>query len=357
MERKSSQFDLYDRISALKLHHVLFWMLYFLFWYYLNRSSNGQSFAVLNALKLVIYHGAASYFNIYVLMPQFLRRKLYFSYFLSLLMLISLTSFLVIITYYFVDFIPEQTKASLWSQRFFAFNAISISYTIAVTLSLKLVKNWYDREQQAKNLEKLNIEAELKFLKSQINPHFLFNSLNGIYALALQKDNKTSEMILKLSEMLRYLLYSGNEERVKLEDEIDYIQNYLAFEKLRFGDRLEVIFSAIGDIQNKKIAPMLFLPFFENAFKHGVNKQTETSLVKGKIEVANDKLNFKLENNAFDIYKPDTNLSGGIGLENIQKRLRLLYPKSSILEIENKKNKFIVKFSVNLNENQLPSRR
>ncbi|OUU00661.1 MAG: hypothetical protein CBB99_05800 [Bacteroidetes bacterium TMED39] len=357
MVKNISQQDLYDRISALKLHHVLFWMLYFLFWYFLNKNSNGETFALFNAIKLVVYHGAASYFNIYVLLPQFLKKKLYFSYFISLFMLISLISFLVIITYYFVDFIPDQTKSSLWSQRFFVFNAISVSYTVAVTSSLKLVKNWYDREQQAKNLEKLNIEAELKYLKSQINPHFLFNSLNGVYALALQKDSKTPEMILKLSEMLRHLLYSGNHEWVSLEEEIDYLKNYLSFEKFRLKDRLEVKFSILGDIRNKKIAPMLFLPFVENAFKHGVNKQTKASLIEGKIKVDDNKLNFQLENNIAKILTKSDNNSGGIGLQNIQKRLKLMYPTSSTLEIENQKDKFTVKFSIDLNENQVFSRR
>jgi len=245
------------------------------------------------------------------------------------------------------DTIDDTEKYSLWSFEFFINDAISVSYTLAITLSLLFFKQWFEKDRLADRLEKLNIETELKYLKSQINPHFLFNSLNSVYALTLRKDDKAPEVVLKLSDILRYILYDGGEKSVGLKKEIGYLENYLELEKIRYGKRLTIGFNIQGDASGKEIAPMIFLPFIENSLKHGVNSNIGDTFINIQFIIENKKLQFRIENN-----KPSQKLSessdyqGGIGINNVKKRLSLLYPGKHQLEINEEGKTFVVNLSI-----------
>ena len=199
------------------------------------------------------------------------------------------------------------------------------------------------------DLEKIQLETELLFLKSQISPHFFFNTLNNIYSLAVEKSNKTPKIILKLSELMRYLLYETRGKRQSLEKEILCIQNYLDLERVRYDDSLEVNMSISGDIQYKEIAPILLLTFVENAFKHGANKNIGKVKIDITLKVKEDFLYFIIKNPMPSITKHEENFkkSSGIGLDNVKKRLELGYNKNDFdLSIKSKKNKFIVKLKI-----------
>ena len=220
---------------------------------------------------------------------------------------------------------------------------------LIVTL-VSFINLW--KHRQLALIEKLNIEKklaesetimkrqELDFLKSQLHPHFLFNSLNTLYSLALTKAKETPEIILKLSGLLDYILYQIDQPTVSLKKEIDHISTYIDLEKTRFEDTLEVEFKVALDNEDYEIAPMLLMPFVENAFKHGKSISVE-QVVEGKLTVTNDRLTFKLENTCID-----KAFESGLGLQNIQKRLAMLYPERHELNISQEANMFKVNLEI-----------
>ena len=263
-------------------------------------------------------------------------------------MAIILICFPLAIVFHSIDTVGDVSKSKIWSLDFFFYNVVSATYTVFLTLALFLFKKWYQKEIDNKELEQVNTETELKYLKSQINPHFLFNSLNSLYALTLKKSDNAPEVVLKLSDLLRYLLYEAGEKKVPLSKEINYMKNYVELEQLRQGDRTSVHLSIAGDDSDCTIEPMLFVPFIENAFKHGVNNSMEASVVDVDLKVNNGLMVFKISND-----KPehstlkDADYKGGIGLTNVKKRLDLLYPDHEI-DIKDTKNKYTVTLKLNL---------
>lgn len=215
-----------------------------------------------------------------------------------------------------------------------------------IVIFVSFISLW--KHRQLALVEKLNIEKklaeseatmkrqELDFLKSQLHPHFLFNSLNTLYSLALTKSKETPEIILKLSGLLDYILYQVDQPSVSLKKEIDHISTYIDLEKTRFEDTLKVIFATSIDKTDYDIAPMLLMPFVENAFKHGKIIALEQS-VKAKLTVAEDHLTFTLENTCID-----KDFEQGLGLQNIEKRLALHYPNRHKLNISQEASMFKV---------------
>ncbi len=323
------------KVIRYKVHHVLFWTIYLfllIIWY---EPAVGFNKAFENALVTVLLHGSAAYFNNYYLIPYYLRQRRYSMYFASIFLSVSFICFIHIIFLFWADTIDEAEKFRLWTFEFFFNDGISVFFTLAITTALMFFKQWFEKDRLADRLEKLNAETELKYLKSQINPHFLFNSLNSVYALTLSKSDKAPEVILRLSDILRYILYDGGEKLVGLKKELEYLQNYLELEKIRYGDRLETSFEIEGETSGKEIAPMIFLPFVENSFKHGVNARIGAAFVAIKLLVKGNHLAFSIQNN-----RPSKNMSdsddyqGGIGITNVKKRLNLLYHNRYSLKIE-----------------------
>ena len=200
-------------------------------------------------------------------------------------------------------------------------------YVITFVTAIKVTLDFLKEQKRAADLEKNQLETELLFLKTQISPHFFFNTLNNIHSLALDKSSKTPKVILRLSELMRYLLYETKYERQSLENEIMCIQNYLDLERIRHDGLLKINMSISGDIQEKNIAPILLLTFVENAFKHGVNKNIGSVKIDIDFRVEGDFLYFTIINPlpAVTEFKNELNPSSGIGLENVKKRLNLGY--------------------------------
>jgi len=222
--------------------------------------------------------------------------------------------------------------------------------TFALSTSVSLAANFYKGEKKKKESEKEKLTSELSFLKSQVNPHFLFNVLNNIYSLAIRKSDNLPPIILKLSEMMRYMLYESEGNTVRLEDEIKYMENYIALQKLRMYDDTDIRFDIKGMVADKRITPMLLIPFIENAFKHGLT-QNSGSFIHVLLEVKGQSLFFKTSN-AFLPSKAKDKTSG-IGIQNVKRRLALLYPKSHTLSISESDNKYIVELELRLNHDEL----
>ena len=233
-----------------------------------------------------------------------------------------------------LNFHPEDDIFIDVNQKIFPFLVI-----VFFSLMLRMNSRWRQTERE-------KMAAELSYLKAQINPHFLFNTLNSIYSLAIMKSGETPTAIVKLSGMMRYVLSEAATDFVSLEKEIIYIKNYIDLQKIRFGESISLDFVINGDVTAKRIAPLLLIPFIENAFKHGVNAE-EDSVIKIKIEVNENEVFLSVFNKKVTVYISEENRSG-LGVENTQNRLEQLYPKRHQLSIYDTDEKYLVELLVRL---------
>lgn len=214
-------------------------------------------------------------------------------------------------------------------------------------VAIKLMKYWYQKNRDNQLLIQQNLQAELALLKSQVHPHFLFNTLNNLYALTLTNSPKSPEVVLKLSSLLTYMLYDCNPAKVLLAKEVDLLRDYIVLEKLRYEERLDISVSISGEVQGKLIAPLLLLPFLENSFKHGVSEQLDQAWISLDVSVRANTLKFKLINSKPLSESPKPNPEG-IGLQNVRKRLELIYPNQYELLLLNEEETFMVVLTLQL---------
>jgi two-component system, LytTR family, sensor kinase len=215
----------------------------------------------------------------------------------------------------------------------------------AISTGVKVVGQWFQSEKRNKEIENEKLSTELSFLKSQINPHFLFNTLNNIYSLASAQSEKTAEAVMKLSSIMRYVLTEVKNDCVPLEKEILFITHYIELQKLRLTDKSNIDFKVIGDTAAKQISPLLFLPFVENAFKYGISTR-EVSPIIILLEIKNTDLYFTVKNNKYtSTLLKSTDANTGIGIQNARRRLDLLYKNRYTLNISDT----AATYTVNLN--------
>jgi len=333
---------------------VLFWAVYFL----LNILRWGNYFDdYLYSLKTNIIgfpvHMILVYLNIFVLMPRFVYKRKYFFYIFFLIASLLLMVFMKFnLTFYLVS-------ENIWPEGPSVIHNFTFSYAIDMMIgelyvttfvtAIKITMDWLEEQKRVAALEKMQSDTELLFLRSQISPHFFFNTLNNIYSLSIEKSEKTPRIILKLSELMRYLLYETKTKRQSLEKEIICIQNYLDLERIRYGELLKINMNISGDILDKKIAPILLLSFVENAFKHGANKNIGNVTIDIDFKIVNNFLFFTISNPISEItkHKLVINHSGGIGLNNVKKRLALGYDSDEYdLKIDNEDKLFTVKLKI-----------
>ncbi|MEP7144457.1 MAG: histidine kinase [Ferruginibacter sp.] len=325
------------------LYHLLFWILYYFFLcvvFYNAYQIHDFTFYV-QFILFMPFSAALVYVNFYILIPYLLTRRKYFYYALLLALALLATAF--------IDQLLKQLYAHSGS-KWFAFTAdlnfqnlflevTGLFYLTGFTTAVKLLKIWIQNQQLMKEREKQYLETELNFLKSQIQPHFFFNTLNNLYSLTLKKSDQAPEVVLKLSALMSYMLYESNTPKVSLSKEITYLQNYLDLEKLRFGQRLVVNFEMEGQIEEVNIPPMILILFLENSFKHGVKNTLNKILIEISLKVEDHFLFFTVKNPF------DENISKGytgIGLKNAKRRLELLYGNNYRLDLSEKQNEFIV---------------
>lgn len=339
---------LFDRVYQFMSHrvvyHSLFWAVYILIMVLWQGQADGYLYTFTNQLIKSVFYGIAVYFNIYYLIPNYLSQTRFATYSALLILLVVIIVPLLMISLY-IRFLhdPEAQQRVIDSQMQFFLMTFII---LGISTILKIITDWIRHQTVKRELERQTMRSELRFLKSQINPHFLFNTLNNLYALTLKKSDKAPEIVLKLSEMMRYMLYECNERRVPLRKEVNYLSNYLDLERLRQGKNMKIDFTLNGNIGNQKIAPLMFIPFLENSFKHGLNQVSE-GFVHIRMDVQDQELEMSIENSKPAIPKMN-HRSGGIGLQNVQRRLDLLYPEQYELKIDNQPEKYIVHLKINL---------
>jgi len=338
-------------IQNRSIQHLLFWGLSFyvllrIFSYEFPPQKVDYVYTFLFHLSL----WCGVYFNLMILIPYLLRKGFYLSYFFSitvtllLMVMINIWTFKVLSDwlfpgYYFISY-----------YHFGDLIQFSLVYLVISSL-LKLSKAWFEvnkKDRVIHELEKQKLSAELQALKHQIDPHFLFNSLNTIYSMNLEDNPQTGDAILQLSDNMRYVLYKANAPEVELSAEFEFIRNYLELQKARLGPgkadiRLEI--SPRID-QRINIAPLLFLPFIENAFKHGLRRSHEEAYIHIFFRKSHDALVFELHNSKALNTAPEKAEEGGIGLPTARKRLEVLYPAMHELRILDEEEKFSVYLSI-----------
>ncbi|MEX0997334.1 MAG: histidine kinase [Flavobacteriaceae bacterium] len=335
------------------LLHTAFWCGVLLFYtYFFGVDSSDFNYVLSFSLFLMPITIATTYVSIYKLIPGYLITKRYFLFGLYTLYTLIISGYLIVISVFFgLVYLSEFEYAHMAPvTRNIVFVAVSVYLVVILVSAFKLLQLNLKHAEKTKKLEhkilasqlKLK-EQELNYLKIQIHPHFLFNTLNTIYGFALKKADETPEMILKLSNLLDYLLYQADKPFVSIQEEINHIHDYIELEKMRFHDALDISFTTHNITKDFKIAPMLLLPFVENSFKHGLirNKQLKITI---DMSCENKTLFFYIENT----HSRAHNSQKGIGLENIKKRLDLLYCNQYILDIEDESELFKVALTLNL---------
>ena len=327
---------IWDKFQEYKVHHFLYWLVIFIL---LNIGSNSTSAAFFLLFSLIV----AVYLNLGYLIPKYLPSE-----FVKYTVMLALLCALIAPITQTIHSLVMPGRANLGTTIIFF---LMIFFFTGTSTVMKITKKWFQQQQDSLALEKSSMQSELKFLKSQINPHFLFNTLNNLYALTLKKSDKAPDIVIKLSEMMRYMLYECNEKRVPLRKEINYIKNYLDLEKLRQGDRSNITFECTGDIQDQRIAPLMFIPFLENSFKHGVNSRIQDGFVHISIKVNKNELICDISNSKPPpIPNPGVRKVGGIGLMNVKRRLNLIYPNGYNLEIKNLPTEYNVHLELELDK-------
>ncbi|MDX2246121.1 MAG: histidine kinase [Bacteroidia bacterium] len=332
------------------LIHVIFWLSYVSFFAVVNAGGQDEfTEAFLDQLIMLPLKLAAVYPALYILIPRFLLTRKYWTFVFLIMALMLLAGLLQrAIIYYIIypvkypDFALTELEPFMHGYKIIR-TVLQITYVLIFTSAIKITKYWYNDQQKARELVREKLEAELKFLKSQIHPHFLFNTLNNLYALSLKKSDHAPEVVLRLSGLVNYMLYDASAPKVPLAREIDSIHNYIALEKIRYGNNLDIFFDVTGNISGTQIAPMLLLPFIENGFKHGASDETDDKWITANLNVNNEYLTFKVENGKPGIrINPRENYPGGIGLQNVKRRLELLYPDRHELKIYDEESTFLV---------------
>lgn len=357
MERFLSQLVLSNSVTYRLGRHCLFWVLcifffvtiYGSFWGYQNNVPN----TFFEAVAFLPAHMFLSYTIIYVVIPRFLFTGRYFSIVVSVILLIIVTAFisyaisrLVVTPFRLANGLVPPSKSLFLG----LLAGLRGSNTVAgFAVSIKLVKYWYLKKEENASLEKEKLQAELEVLKGQLHPHFLFNTLNNLYSLILQNSKQAPDVVLKLSELLRYMLMESKNGFIPLSKEISMIRHYIALEQVRFGDRLDLGLNLKGDVENINIAPLLLLPVVENAFKHGANEMLERPWISLDICLTDSKLKLKLINGKPPYSNKLNSLSSGIGLTNLKKRLDLLYPGKHKLQTSNEEESYTVNMELELN--------
>ena len=314
--------------------HLLFWAAYVLFKTYLNVSDDPDlplsvyGKVILGQLSFLTVKIPVVYFCFFVI-DQYMEMKWKLPLVISVLVATIILGSIGMSVCNHVVIHPLagiESDISVFAIGSLLYHSFALTFVAGLAVSIRLFRRQQQSRIREVTLQKEKTEAELKYLKGQINPHFLFNTLNNIYSLAMKGSSETSEAVMRLSKMMRFVLYEAGNPTIALKDELQLIKDYIELEKLRYANRLEINYSENVEDMDQQIAPLLLMPFVENAFKHGVSESRERSFVSIEISSKNKVLNISVVNS-----KADTVRNGSrIGMNNIRKQLDILYPNHTL---------------------------
>ncbi|AXY74503.1 sensor histidine kinase [Paraflavitalea soli] len=337
------------------LTHILFWVGYMAVYTGVHTGDDDMMEYFLYEVQRLPGAMLVAYVNMYLLYPRFFVKRQYAAYTIAAIVLLFVSSVICrIITEKWFEplFFPTTTYREPIFVWYMLFKSMVwfLSPVLFFTLIIKILQQWFRQERRQQQVEKEKLSAELNFLKAQVHPHFLFNTLNNLYALTLQASPAAPTVVLKLSELMSYMLYDSQANLISLKKEVQHVKNYIELEKLRYNDRLEVSMNVSGDIEQVSIAPLLLIPFVENAFKHGVSNETDNVWVTIDIKAWAGWLSIKVENSYNDTLPAagESADKNGIGLQNVTRRLNLMYPQAHELVIDKEPGRFSVDLKIKM---------
>ncbi|MBS1771769.1 MAG: histidine kinase [Bacteroidetes bacterium] len=331
-----------NRISR----NIVFWLLYTL-WHFVGRDNIAQLYVPMFFL-IVIAYGIPAYINTLLLIPRLLYKGRYLYYTLSAIVLLLINALIsVYASAFFNSLYPDANFMGSKPQSYW-YHIFPCFWTILTLTFGKYMADAVNHKNKLEELQHQKLHSELESLKSQVNPHFLFNALNTIYGMARRTDMETADAVMKLSNILRYVLYDCSGHTIKLEKEIEHLNQYINFARLRTHHKENIQLTITGTPGEHTIAPLLLLPFVENAIKHGLEKQSKNTWVTVDINMKRDGLSFRCANSNFiNSYNSNPD-HGGIGLKNVKRRLELLYPDKYELDIINNNRQYLVELNLEL---------
>lgn len=333
--------------------HLSFWFVYLSFLLYQTTSRpRGKEMSwdtmVMYITIQLVFTLLISYFNYFYTLPRFLQRKNFWRYLseFSIPFALIITA-RVHLQRYLVD--GYTYREGYFYSTLFVVQTISITLFIVIFVGmLRFAVDWFEFESKKKEVENEKLMAELNFLKAQINPHFLFNTLNNLYFLVFTKSDNATEVIAKLSQMMRYMIYDSNHAKVQLSREIEYMQNYIDLERLRLNNEIPIQLNVEGNPDDVSIAPLILITFLENAFKHGISNNKPDAWINIFIRLNGRHCVYIVENSKPRLAYPPINGKSGIGLQNVNRRLELSYPGEYDLKTEDLPDRYKVELNITL---------
>jgi len=332
-----------DRI--LLIVHIVWWIFIDVIITFIYSNLYTLQKAIGDAIITTLIIACVFYFNTY-LVNRFLEKRRYFTYAGLLAVIFLSVGWLRILGIHevFAEAVAEEPIFSP-KDRFWAFTFFTTFSALFISVLYQLLYNRYEQERRNSAIIQQHQEAQIQFLKAQINPHFLFNTLNNLYSLTIVKSDDAPEMVLKLANLLRYVIYEGQKEKVSLQKEVEHLQSYIDLVQMGSEQRLNIGLSIKGDIQEKEIEPMILIPLVENCVKHGNIKTDEGAYIRIDMRVGEESLDCEIEN-SMDASNQQKDKIGGVGLANIQQRLELHYPQAHKLSIETEAHMFRITLSL-----------
>jgi len=319
------------------LRHLFYWIIAYASFYFTVYFYDSSELALKVSSSVVLPAPVPVYLHFFALKALFKKRK-YLLYCVATLAIIAGAGFFMEYVFHLIMNEPgSQTSGPLTSVFLIVFTTGGLYFSQGQKQQYLLQEEEFKR-----------IQTELILLKSQLHPHFLFNTLNNLYALSMEKSEMVPEVILKLSDLMRYVLDCSKLKTVSLEKETKFIENYMELEKLRISGQRDVTFHVTGDVGGLQISPMLLVPFVENAFKHGMNASVDEGFIHIKMNIHDKKIGFTVENSRPKAIQNHDDSSSKIGLENVRRRLELHYPHSHDLKINSDRNTYSVELNIEL---------
>lgn len=333
--------------------HFAFWLVYASFFFYqiafgrreqpeLSRVIADFSFHIFGLLSI-------SYLNYFVFLPRFLADQNLGRYLLRFFPVFGALSYLflkgkqaILSLFVGTDSWPHSTR--------FVVSVILTTFFIVIFVGLlRFVEDYFRHEAERKESENQQLTSELRFLRAQVNPHFLFNTLNNLYYLAVNQSPQTPEVIAKLSGMMRYMLHDSNHPTIPLSREVEYMESYIELEKLRLNDELPIAFQvSLGGNESARIAPLILITFLENAFKHGIGNGSGKSWITISLQLQNNQLHYEVKNSKMQENEKTVTEASGIGLVNVRRRLELSYPKAHEITVLDTLDEYAVNLKIDL---------
>lgn len=332
------------------LWHVLFWVVVFVIYWLTYAGYQDRYYEeLIMSLILLPARMIGTYTLIYFILPLATEKKDFYGFGSLVLVHSIFYGFLIYACYYYTNPFPEFydfTKHSLFDLPKILTKTVSNYALPIMAAAIVIFKKWYADELKNKKLTEEKMTAELNFLKSQVHPHFLFNTLNNLYGLTLIKSDKTPDIVLKLSDLLDYMIYKSNDEFVPLTKELEILESYIELEKMRYNERLDFKYEIKGKVGTHEISPLILLPFIENCFKHGASNDRTKPSIHIQLEIESGFLSLKAVNSIPARMKKDESEIEGIGLVNVKRRLELIYPDQHQLMIRPGDKEFRVELKI-----------